>query len=69
MLGTMKRNLHLLAAASLTVFGFTSCAQDAEQKTAGPTTDTSRIAWSSQNVGPGQGMGQFGVMPQNQYRR
>ena len=44
-----------------------SCAGEPEKKPVGPTSDTSRISWNSQV--PGQGMGQLGMMPQNQYRR
>lgn len=53
---------------SLAAFGFlVSCAGEPEKKPVGPTSDTSRISWNSQV--PGQGMGQLGMMPQNQYRR
>jgi hypothetical protein len=49
------------------VLGLVSCASEPEKKPVGPTTDTSPLSWNSQV--PGQGMGQFGMMPQNQYRR
>jgi flagellar basal body L-ring protein FlgH len=44
-----------------------SCAEAPEKKPVGPTSETSKIPWNTQV--PGQGMGQFGMMPQNQYRR
>lgn len=50
-----------------TAFGFTSCADEAEKKPVGPVSDTSKIPWNSPVAG--QGQGQFGMMPQNQYRR
>jgi hypothetical protein len=64
---TMKRNLALWIAACLAAIGFTSCADEPEKKPVGPTTETSKIPWNSQVAG--QGMGQMGIMPQNQYRR
>ncbi|HSP43500.1 MAG TPA: hypothetical protein VLO11_11560 [Luteolibacter sp.] len=57
----------LLAAVFLPVVFLSSCASEAEKKPVGPTSETSRIPWN-QPV-PGQGQGQFGMMPQNQYRR
>lgn len=48
-------------------FGLISCADQAEKKPVGPTSDTSTIPWNSPT--PGQGQGQFGMLPQNQYRR
>jgi hypothetical protein len=33
----------------------------------GPVSETSKIPWNSPVAG--QGQGQFGMMPQNQYRR
>ena len=57
----------LATAAFLPVSVLGSCAKEAEKKPVGPTTNTSRIPWN-QPV-PGQGQGQFGMMPQNQYRR
>lgn len=61
----MKRNLSLLLVV-LSV-GFTSCAEERGKKPVGPVSDTSRIPWNSPVAG--QGQGQFGMMPQNQYRR
>jgi hypothetical protein len=63
----MKRNLSLLIAASLTCLGFASCADKPEKKPVGPVSETSRIPWNRPVAG--QGQGQFGMMPQNQYRR
>lgn len=44
-----------------------SCGVESEKKPVGPATDTSMIPWNSPVAG--QGQGQFGMMPQNQYRR
>jgi hypothetical protein len=63
----MKRNVSLLFLILATAFGFTSCADEAEKKPVGPVSDTSKIPWNSPVAG--QGQGQFGMMPQNQYRR
>ena len=49
------------------LFATLACTQDPEKKPIGPTTDTSKIPWNSPV--PGQGQGQFGALPQNQYRR
>ena len=63
----MKRNVCLLLVALLVGFGFSSCAKDTEKKPVGPVTETSKIPWNTPVAG--QGQGQFGMMPQNQYRR
>lgn len=63
----MKRNVSLLLLILASAFGFTSCADDVEKKPVGPVSDTSKIPWNSPVAG--QGQGQFGMMPQNQYRR
>jgi hypothetical protein len=63
----MKRNVFLLLLALSTGFGFTSCADAPEKKPVGPVSDTSKIPWNSPVAG--QGQGQLGMMPQNQYRR
>jgi hypothetical protein len=57
--------LGITLAATLLVL--CSCAETPENKPVGPTSETSKIPWNTQV--PGQGMGQFGMMPQNQYRR
>ena len=64
----MTRNLFLLLVAVAAAFGFSACANDEpEKKPVGPVSDTSKIPWNSPVAG--QGQGQFGMMPQNQYRR
>lgn len=64
----MKRNSFLLLAAILsTGSALVSCAKEAEKKPVGPVSETSKIPWNSPVAG--QGQGQFGMMPQNQYRR
>ena len=63
----MKRNLSLLLATLLVGFGFSSCADTPEKTPVGPVSETSKIPWNSPIAG--QGQGQFGMMPQNQYRR
>lgn len=63
----MKRNIFLCLAAPGISLGFISCVKEPEKKPVPPTTDTSQIPWNSPV--PGQGQGQFGMMPQNQYRR
>lgn len=67
MLGSMKRSAFLLLAALFAGFGFSSCADEPEKKPVGPVSETSRIPWNTPVAG--QGQGQFGMMPQNQYRR
>ena len=65
---SMKRLI--IAALGLVAcgLGFTSCGnQEPEKKVVGPVSETSKIPWNSQISG--QGQGQFGMMPQNQYRR
>lgn len=63
--GAMKRVLLLFLSAAC--LGFPSCAEDPEPKPMGPVSETSKIPWNSPVAG--QGQGQFGMMPQNQYRR
>jgi hypothetical protein len=64
----MKSSVLLwLALASFGSFGLLSCADEPEPKPMGPVSETSRIPWNTPV--PGQGQGQFGMMPQNQYRR
>jgi hypothetical protein len=58
----------ILPAVTLAMlFGLNSCADEPEKKPVGPVSETSKIPWNSPI--PGQGQGQFGMMPQNQYRR
>ena len=64
----MKRDLPLVLLLLSCGFGFTSCAdKEPEKKPVGPVSDSSQIPWNSPLAG--QGQGQFGMMPQNQYRR
>jgi len=63
----MKRRLSLLALVLATGFGFSSCADEVEKTPQGPVSDTSKMPWNSPVAG--QGQGQFGALPQNQYRR
>jgi hypothetical protein len=63
----MKRNIFLLLMVVAADFGLSSCGDVPEEKTVGPVSETSKIPWNSPVAG--QGQGQFGMMPQNQYRR
>ncbi len=63
----MKRPVSRLLLVLATGFGFSSCAEETERKPVGPVSETSKIPWNSPVAG--QGQGQFGMMPQNQYRR
>ncbi|MDP3849916.1 MAG: hypothetical protein Q8Q59_05380 [Luteolibacter sp.] len=64
----MKRNSFLLLASIFcAASAFVSCAKEPEKKPVGPVSETSKIPWNSPVAG--QGQGQFGMMPQNQYRR
>ena len=63
----MTRFLAFIIAASSPAVFLISCADKAEKKPVGPTTETSKIPWNRPVAG--QGQGQFGMMPQNQYRR
>jgi hypothetical protein len=64
----MKSQTCLLSVAALiTGLLLVSCADQAEKKPVGPVSETSNIPWNTPV--PGQGQGQFGMLPQNQYRR
>jgi hypothetical protein len=63
----MTRNFLLPLAAVVAAFAFTSCADEPEKVPVGPVSETSKIPWNTPVAG--QGQGQFGMMPQNQYRR
>ncbi|MFT4177748.1 MAG: hypothetical protein QM627_14010 [Luteolibacter sp.] len=63
----MIRHLSFCVLSAFIVIGFTSCADEPEKKPVGPQSETSKIPWNTPV--PGQGQGQFGMMPQNQYRR
>ena len=67
MLTPMKHRISLLLATTATALVVGACAGQPEKKPAGPATETSRMPWNTPV--PGQGQGQFGMMPQNQYRR
>ena len=66
MFSPMNRSIALSLLALVAAVGFTSCADDVEKKR-GPVSDTTTIPWNT--AVPGQGGGQMGMMPQNQYRR
>ncbi len=67
-LQAMKRpTCRLFAAALFTAVTLASCATEGEKKPVGPVSETSSIPWNTPVAG--QGQGQFGMMPQNQYRR
>ncbi len=59
----MKRLLFIAFVAA----GFSSCADEEQQKPVGPVSETSKIPWNRPIAG--QGGGQFSALPQNQYRR
>jgi len=65
--GDMKRILLLAVLVPAALSGLSSCVETAEKKPPGPTSETSSIPWNSPVAG--QGQGQFGMLPQNQYRR
>lgn len=63
----MKRNFPIFLFAIVSGFAFSSCATETEKKPVGPVSETSKIPWNAPIAG--QGQGQLGMMPQNQYRR
>jgi hypothetical protein len=64
----MKSFIQWSALSALMLGTLCSCLKDEERrKPVGPPSQTSSIPWN-QPV-PGQGQGQFGMLPQNQYRR
>ena len=67
MFGPMMRIVSLSMLALAAAFGFTACAGDTETKPVGPVSESSQIPWNTPIAG--QGQGQMGMMPQNQYRR
>lgn len=62
----MKRRLAFILIA-VSGLALTSCADSPEKKPVGPVSETSKIPWNAPIAG--QGQGQLGMMPQNQYRR
>lgn len=61
------KSASLMLCAAFALLGFSSCAEETDPKPVPPTTETSKIPWN--RPVPGQGGGQFGMLPQNQYRR
>ncbi len=59
--------MKLFLTIFLSVIALSSCAEKEERRPIGPVSDTSKIPWNSPVAG--QGGGQFGMLPQNQYRR
>jgi hypothetical protein len=55
------------ALLSSVLLALVSCATKEEVKPVGPASENSAISWSGQVTSPIQG--QFGMLPQNQYRR
>lgn len=67
MLERMKVRLLPVAPLVLSLV-FASCAdKEPGRKPVGPQSENSRLSWTGQVTNPIQG--QFGMMPQNQYRR
>ncbi|MES2475975.1 MAG: hypothetical protein V4640_09350 [Verrucomicrobiota bacterium] len=62
----MKRNVSFSLLVLAAALGLSACA-DSETKPAGPVSGSSQIPWNTPIAG--QGQGQMGMMPQNQYRR
>jgi len=63
----MKTRTLLALIPFLSAFALSSCADEPERKVVGPQSETSKIPWNAPVAG--QGQGQFGMLPQNQYRR
>jgi len=64
----MTHQIRFFIVMSAVAISCSACSTDAPQKKpTGPTSQTSQIPWNTP-IG-GQGQGQFGMMPQNQYRR
>ncbi len=63
----MKQSSLTLLLATFMSLALSSCVTKEEKKPVGPVSQTSKIPWNSPISG--QGQGQFGVLPQNQYRR
>jgi phosphate/sulfate permease len=63
----MIRKTSVLLIALASGVALSSCANDAEPKPVGPVSETSKIPWNAPVAG--QGQGQLGMLPQNQYRR
>ena len=63
----MKRLIFKALAAIAVPAFMMSCADEANTRPVGPQSDTSVMPWNTPV--PGQGQGQFGMLPQNQHRR
>lgn len=61
------KNLICRSCLLLQIFVLVSCVDAPERKPVGPVSQNSAIPWNSQR--PGEGQGQLGMLPQNQYRR
>jgi hypothetical protein len=59
--------MKLFVFLSLVCASLVSCADKEPPKPVGPQTSSTRIPWNAPQKG--QGGGQFGMLPQNQYRR
>jgi hypothetical protein len=59
--------MKIIFASLVVAFAFSSCADEEVTKPVGPVSEKSRIPWNAPVQG--QGSGQFGMLPQNQYRR
>ncbi len=67
MFSPMKRKLFFMLSTLVAGFGLSGCVTETEKKPVGPSSETSQMPWNTPLAG--QGQGQFGMMPQNQYRR
>lgn len=63
----MKATIFKLVLILGACVGITSCVDTSEPKPVGPVSETSQIPWNAPIAG--QGQGQFGALPQNQFRR
>lgn len=63
----MKRNVSLCLLSLAVALGFSACAGETEKKPTGPVSADTQLPWNAPISG--QGQGQMGMMPQNQYRR
>jgi hypothetical protein len=62
----MKHLLFKFALGLILGLGITSCVES-EPKPAGPVSESNQLPWNVPIAG--QGQGQFGALPQNQFRR
>ncbi|WP_411826196.1 hypothetical protein [Luteolibacter sp. AS25] len=59
--------MKLLTISGLLTLFFVSCAAEEDKKPVGPVSNSSTIPWNAPIAG--QGGGQLGMLPANQYRR